>query len=217
MFLLKSYISLTIIILLFSTQMMAVETQIIIRGYVYDIEDNTPVSNANIMEPRSRIGVSTDANGFFSLQLPVNANQLRITHIAYKEKIIHISNIAPDSLLRIMLTKSDIQLEEVSVTSSRNNILNTTQMGTVFLSQKSIKQIPTVFGEADIIKVLQTQPGVSAGTEGLSGMYVRGGNEDENLYPLNKYSFKTAFAQIRNWGALLELTRYPTDNIASRL
>ncbi|MDR0794589.1 MAG: TonB-dependent receptor plug domain-containing protein, partial [Tannerella sp.] len=49
----------------------------------------------------------------------------------------------------------------------------------------TIKQIPVVFGEADIIKALQTQPGVSAGSEGLSGMYVRGGNEDENLFMLD--------------------------------
>ena len=48
-----------------------------------------------------------------------------------------------------------------------------------------IKTIPTLFGEADVIKALQTQPGVSAGTEGLAGMYVRGGNGDENLYMID--------------------------------
>ncbi|KAA6317562.1 hypothetical protein EZS27_032302 [termite gut metagenome] len=83
-----------------------------------------------------------------------------------------------------MLTKSAVSLEEVSITGSKSP-LNTPQMGILSLSRESIKHIPTIFGEVDVIKALQTQPGVSAGTEGLSGMYVRGGNDDENLYMLD--------------------------------
>ena len=58
-------------------------------------------------------------------------------------------------------------------------------MGTLKISQKTVKSIPTLLGESDVIKTLQTQPGVSAGTEGLAGMYVRGGNGDENLYMID--------------------------------
>ena len=55
-------------------------------------------------------------------------------------------------------------------------------MGHTRLNKDLIQQTPVLFGEADIIKTLQTLPGVSAGTAGLAGMYVRGGNGDDNLY-----------------------------------
>jgi outer membrane receptor for ferrienterochelin and colicin len=178
----------TFIALIISVQIMSADTLMVVRGYVYDAAEQKPVSSVHVIEPRSRVGTSTDINGFFSLRLPANAVQLRFSHVAYTERTVSITNFASDSLLRITLTKSDVQLDEVNVTSSRTNILNTTQMGTFLLSQESIKQIPTVFGEADVIKALQTQPGVSAGSEGLSGIYVRGGNEDENLIMLDGIS-----------------------------
>lgn len=55
-------------------------------------------------------------------------------------------------------------------------------MGALEINQQTIRSTPVMFGEADIIKTLQLTPGVSAGTEGTAGMYVRGGNVDENLF-----------------------------------
>lgn len=55
-------------------------------------------------------------------------------------------------------------------------------MGTMGFSQKTIKATPTLFGESDIVKTLQLTPGVASGTEGLAGLYVRGGDQDGNLF-----------------------------------
>ena len=78
-----------------------------------------------------------------------------------------------------ILLESGEALAEVVVTGSNDtqNPIQASQMGTIKITRKMIKTIPTLFGEADVIKALQTQPGVSAGTEGLAGMYVRGGME----------------------------------------
>ena len=86
-----------------------------------------------------------------------------------------------------ILLESGEALAEVVVTGSNDtqNPIQAPQMGTIKITRKMIKTIPTLFGEADVIKALQTQPGVSAGTEGLAGMYVRGGNGDENLYMID--------------------------------
>ena len=83
-----------------------------------------------------------------------------------------------------ILLESGEALAEVVVTGSNDtqNPIQAPQMGTIKITRKMFKSIPTFFGEADGIKALQTQPGVSAGTEGLAGMYVRGGNGDEKLY-----------------------------------
>lgn len=164
---------------------MATDTLVVVKGYVYDASNRLPLANVNIIETNTLIGSSTDVNGFFNLRAPTKNFRLRITHVAYKDKTISIASYTPDSLLYIMLAKSDIQLGEVSITGSKPNTLNAPQMGVLSFSQEAIKSIPSLFGEADVIKALQTQPGVSAGTEGMSGMYVRGGNEDENLYMLD--------------------------------
>ena len=60
--------------------------------------------------------------------------------------------------------------------------VRSTQMGTLEVNHATIRATPTLLGEADIIRTLQLTPGVSAGTEGISGLYVRGGNSDENLF-----------------------------------
>lgn len=75
------------------------------------------------------------------------------------------------------------QLKEVIVRGNgaeRN--LNAPEMGRVSLDDKSITSLPVMFGEPDIVKSLQTLPGVSQGVEGFTGLYVRGGDNDQNLF-----------------------------------
>jgi len=42
-----------------------------------------------------------------------------------------------------------------------------------------IKKLPAFLGEKDVIRVLQLMPGVQKGTEGQTGLYVRGGGPDQ--------------------------------------
>lgn len=76
----------------------------------------------------------------------------------------------------------NIMLKEVVKVERTNNKLKSALMGVTMLDQTSIRNVPTLFGEADLIKALQLQPGVSAGVEGFAGMMVRGGNADENMF-----------------------------------
>ena len=212
----KRFVHIALFVFLCCEQVSAADTLTVVRGYVYDAADQTPIANVNITNQRTQFGTSTDTNGFFSLRFSGNNNRLRISHVTYKEKTVRITNIASDSLLRIALDKSDIQLDEVNVIGSRVNALKTTQMGMLSVSRDGIKQIPVVFGEADIIKALQTQPGVSAGTEGMSGMYVRGGNDDENLYmidgiPLYKLTHLGGLFSAINVEAVQDVTFYKSS------
>ena len=69
-----------------------------------------------------------------------------------------------DTVMEILLESGEA-LAEVVVTGSNDtqNPIQAPQMGTIKITRKMIKTIPTLFGEADVIKALQTQPGVSAG------------------------------------------------------
>ena len=77
-------------------------------------------------------------------------------------------------------------LEEVVVTSRLEApAIETSEIGAKKLTAQEIINTPVLFGESDVIKALQMQPGISEGQEGLAGMNVHGGNADENLYMLD--------------------------------
>ncbi len=77
------------------------------------------------------------------------------------------------------------RLDEVIVTEQRN-FLQDTKMGFHSLSASEILRMPVIFGEPDVVKALHALPGVSAGMEGFSGLYVRGGENDQNLFLLDR-------------------------------
>lgn len=72
----------------------------------------------------------------------------------------------------------------VSATGAHRN-LRAAEMGRHVLGQETILKLPVLFGEPDIVKALQTLPGVSQGVEGFTGMYVHGGDNDQNLFLYN--------------------------------
>lgn len=72
----------------------------------------------------------------------------------------------------------------VSATGAHRN-LRAAEMGRHVLGQETILRLPVLFGEPDIVKALQTLPGVSQGVEGFTGMYVHGGDNDQNLFLYN--------------------------------
>ena len=80
----------------------------------------------------------------------------------------------------------EVQLENVVVYGSRNNFgVKSSQMSAVSLNQKQIMAVPVFFGEADVLKTLQKFPGVQSGTEGTAGVFVRGGDYDQNYITLD--------------------------------
>lgn len=80
----------------------------------------------------------------------------------------------------------EVQLENVVVYGSRNNFgVKSSQMSAVSLNQKQIMAVPVFFGEADVLKSLQKFPGVQSGTEGTAGVFVRGGDYDQNYITLD--------------------------------
>ena len=86
-----------------------------------------------------------------------------------------------------------VVLEEVEVSAAAQRNLKSPELGRISLSGDKMLRLPVMFGEPDLIKVLQLQPGVSHGMEGFTGLYVHGGNNDQNLFlfqglPLNNIS-----------------------------
>ena len=163
--------------------------QVTIRGCVRDKISAESLIGASVYDVNSHNGVATDNFGFFTLTLDisseqVNPVQLHTSYIGYESRIFHFPSLMRDTILTVDLQPNAL-LDEVLVTGSertRQTTVRNAQMGTIEVDKATIRSTPTLLGEADIIRTLQLTPGVSAGTEAVSGLYVRGGNGDDNLF-----------------------------------
>ena len=157
--------------------------QVTVSGFVRDKRSAESLIGASVYEAHSRVGTASNNFGFFSLTLPGGDITVRASYIGYTSRLYNFTDLDRDTVLTIELDPSAF-LQEVVVTgqsTSKQSVLST-QMGALEINQQTIRSTPVMFGEADIIKTLQLTPGVSSGTEGTAGMYVRGGNVDENLF-----------------------------------
>lgn len=169
---------------------------------------------ATIFLRDTSIGTTTNEYGFYSLTAPQGSYTLVISYLGYKTEetsIVLDKNIKFNS----ELVEDAGQLDEVIITAeeSKKVDLQTPQMSVAKLSSQTIKQIPAVMGEVDVIKSLQMLPGVTNSGEGASGFNVRGGAEDQNLVLLDEAIIYNAshlfgFFSVFNTDAIKDIKLY---------
>jgi outer membrane receptor protein involved in Fe transport len=155
-----------------------------IAGYLRDVKSGEPVVGASIYNSDSKIGTASDRFGYYSITLPRGRQTLNIKGLGMKDtwrKIILYS----DGKLNIELQERVTSLKEVKISAEKVANVRSVEMGVNKLDVKSIKQVPTVFGEADVLRVVLTLPGVQSVGEATTGFNVRGGSADQNLILLN--------------------------------
>lgn len=142
-----------------------------VAGFVKDRQTGEKLIGANVIEPGTNNGVSTNNYGYFSLI--TKKGNIRVSFIGYKTVELNFSG---DTLLHVSLEAGEM-LEEVVVKGEQSIRFNVTT-----LSRQEMFNIPTLGGKPDIMKALQLMPGIQAQQEGSSLLNVRGGNPGENLY-----------------------------------
>ena len=155
-----------------------------ISGYVTDGVSSETLIGANILDSRQRVGTATNPFGFYTLTLPEGDADLSFSYLGYETW--HSSfPLNKDTVLNVRLDSNN-ELAEVIVLSDKKEAgIQSTAMGAHEIPMAQIQHTPAVLGEADILKTIQLMPGVQAGTEGFSGLYVRGGGPDQNLILLD--------------------------------
>lgn len=139
-----------------------------------------PVSFANVLETNSNRGASADVDGAFELLVNPGPITLLVSAVNMERQTLSFS-VWKDTTLTIFAVKNH-DLNRVEIVSQREiSAVNRMQMSSVTLDAEQIKQMPSLFGEADLIRTLTFLPGVSNGNEGNMGFYVRGGSSDQNL------------------------------------
>lgn len=156
-----------------------------ISGIVKEAASGETLIGVNIFIGTRAIGTVTNEYGFYSLTLPSDSCNIVYSFIGF-QAVQHRFRLDKDTTINIEL--ADIStLTEVEVNASSNlEKINSTQMGLEEVSIKEAKEIAAMFGEVDILKVLQLKPGVQSGTEGSSGIFVRGGSADQNHFILDE-------------------------------
>jgi hypothetical protein len=155
-----------------------------LAGYVKDAKTGEPVVGASVYVDNPRIGVSTDQYGYYSLSLPKGRHVINILSIGMKDTKRQVV-LHNDGKMNIDLDGTVLTLKSVTISAQKMNNVKGTQMGLQKMDIKTIKRVPVVFGEADILRVVTTLPGVKTVGEASTGLNVRGGSSDQNLILFN--------------------------------
>lgn len=182
-----------------------------IYGTVRDSLSNETIIGANIYTSDQKHGVSSNQYGFYSLSLPEGTHQIRCSFIGYQTIEFEI-DLHENFRYDFAIVENRQTIAEVSVSGERSNNI-TGEIGHNNMKIESVKYIPTVCGESDIMKALQLLPGVQSVNEGVTNLYVRGGSFDENLIlldeaPVYNPAHSLGFFSIFNTDALKNIDIY---------
>lgn len=154
-----------------------------VSGFVKENESLESLPSAVIRVKENNTIAVTNNYGFYAIQLPTGAFTLYVSYTGMGTDTVSVNvtqNIRKDFLL------APQKMQEVVVTGGKEKSnVKRTQMGTHTIKAAHIQDVPSLLGEKDVIKTLQLMPGVQRGSEGSTGLYVRGGNSDQNLIILD--------------------------------
>jgi hypothetical protein len=177
-----------------------------VYGTVNDSLSGEKIIGCTISEKDGPVLAATTNTGDFNLKLPAGKHVLVFAAVGFEKKLVEI-NLTQNLELHPELFFVKTIGEAVITAEKAENIAETTRIGSISIPVQSIKKVPAMFGESDVLKVLQLLPGVKPGMEGTSGLYVRGGSPDQNLIlldgtPLYNVSHLYGFFSVFNTDAL---------------
>ena len=182
----KNIILCFLFIFSFSTISIKAQEKFTLNGTISEEKSNESLIGVSIYFPELQTGTTTNEYGFYSITLPKGTYKIVISYLGFNtivESIIFSENITKN----FNLTDALENLDEIVITQNVENLnIQAPQMSVNRLTSGTIKDIPVVLGESDIIKAITLLPGVTNAGEGSSGFNVRGGSADQNLILLDE-------------------------------
>ncbi|GAB4414890.1 MAG: carboxypeptidase-like regulatory domain-containing protein [Bacteroidia bacterium] len=162
-------------------EQMATLSQARLEGQVLTRTDSQPVVGARVVLPSLRQGALADSLGRFALSLPVGRYELAVYATGYEAWQGELQVYGPGAVV-VGLQEDAYTLSEVVLEAEAPDVrLAATQISVEWLDMKLLAKVPAFLGEADVVKTLLLQPGVSSVGEGAAGFNVRGGSSGQNL------------------------------------
>lgn len=164
----------------FLLSLTAYGQDVTLSGRVVDTETGEYILGATVTVDGTTLGTSTNVYGFYSLSLPAGTKDLTWSFIGYTPYKQNVE-LSQDRVLDVELSPSVIAMAAAEVEAERSAHTQSTDMGKATVGVETIKSLPALLGEVDVLKVIQFLPGIQSAGEGNSGFYVRGGGPDQNL------------------------------------
>jgi hypothetical protein len=178
-----------------------------ISGYVEDSQTGERIIGAYVIDSISKMATSTNNYGFYTLTNLHQQAAIYATYVGFSSEVRHIALVRDTTLLFKIYPVS--KLNEVVIKSTQYNHTINSPLGLSIIPVKTLTLIPAL-GEPDLLKSIQSQPGIKGGIEGSAGLFVRGGGGGENLImlddvPLYNVSHLYGFFSVFNSNAIKDV------------
>jgi outer membrane receptor protein involved in Fe transport len=201
------------ILILFISNLGFSQEKFTLSGTISDASSNETLIGVNIIAKDTKLYATTNEYGFYSLTLPKGDYEILISYVGFTT-IYEAISLNQNTKRNFSLQESGQELKEVVVTSEKTKAnIRKPEMSVNKLSISTIKQMPVVMGEVDVIKSILFLPGVTNAGEGQSGFNVRGGGADQNLILLDEATIFNSshvfgFFSVFNPDAIKDLKLY---------
>lgn len=180
-----------------------------LSGYIKNAKTGELLPDVTIRAKNSNSSASSNAEGYYILQLPAGINIIETESLNHKKtsrKIMVYSN----GKLDLSIAEKINQLDEIVVKGKKNKTIRTAITGVTTIEAEGIKNVPLVLGERDVLKIALTIPGIKTAGEGSAGFNVRGGKEDQNLILLDN---ATIYNPAHFFGFFSAINPYTTNKV----
>lgn len=153
----------------------------ILKGYVADGQTGEPVAGAVVYAISSAKGETTNQDGYYEIEVPIGQQQFRFSFLGYQNGVA-LLDIKSSGTFNMDLYDQITELNSVTVTAEGpDENVQSVVMGVEKMDIQTVKRMPVLMGEADVVRSLTLLPGVTTVGEGAAGFNVRGGSVGENL------------------------------------
>ncbi len=157
----------------------------VLTGYITNLDTGEPIPGASVFISTPNVSTTTDAFGFYRILLPPGQHVLEIRGYGLEDAKLSL-NVFGDGELNILAKDKVYPLKGIVLTAESTQKMRSTQIGLERVRIDRIKHVPAAFGEADVMKIVLTLPGVKSVGESSGGFNVRGGATDQNLILFNE-------------------------------
>ena len=157
-----------------------------VSGFVKDVSNGEGLIGVSVYVREAETGVVTNPYGFYSITLPSGSYTLVYTYIGY-QKTTKTVTLDADKTVSIEMGDESSELAEVTISTKKaDENVKSIEMSVNKVEMKTIRKMPALFGEVDLVRSIQLLPGVTTVGEGASGFNVRGGDISQNLVLLDE-------------------------------
>ncbi|MRT17496.1 TonB-dependent receptor [Vitellibacter sp. q18] len=191
----------------------AAQEKFTISGTISEESTGETLIGVNVLVPSLQTGTVTNQYGFYSLTLPKGEYEILYSSIGFASQKMTV-RLSENTKINLAMATETENLDEVVIEANNEKLdVRSSQMSANTLSTATIKKIPVVLGEVDVIKAISLLPGVTSAGEGASGFNVRGGAADQNLILLDEATLYNSshlfgFFSVFNPDAIKDLTLY---------